>query len=366
MAVEDRLFRALAIARVVVTVNMVVLNAYRHDNFEHPTTALVVVLGLVLWTVLALWLFDAHRRRTPLLLVADLVVACAAMALTPLVKTESFNATIPGFWVMGALFAWAVHWHWKGGLAAGAALSATDLLIRDSVDQGNYGNVFLLMIGGPIVGYMCASLQRMAAERDAAERAAAAAEERTRLARAVHDGVLQVLAMVQRQGAAAGGEWARLGALAGEQERSVRSLIRQQDSLMAPSGATTDLAGALESLGTSHPVRVEVATPGGPVLLDSDRATEVVAVVRACLDNVLAHVGPDATAWVLLQASADAVVVSVRDDGDGIPPGRLEAAERDGRLGVASSIRGRIADLGGTASLDTGEWGTSWEIEVPR
>ena len=98
------------------------------------------------------------------LLGADLAVAVVAMALTPVVKTPAFNATIPGFWIMGALLAWALRWHWKGGLAAAAVLSVTDLLLRDSVDQGNYGNVFLVLLGGTIVGYMCASLQRMAAE----------------------------------------------------------------------------------------------------------------------------------------------------------------------------------------------------------
>jgi signal transduction histidine kinase len=266
---------------------------------------------------------------------------------------------------MGPLLAWAIHWHWKGGLVAAAALSLADLLPRTEIDQGNYGNVSLLLIGGPIVGYMCESLQRMARERDAAERAAAAAEDRTRLARAVHDGVLQVLAMTQRRGAAAGGEWAELGRLAGAQERSLRSLIRQQDTVPTAPEGRTDLAGALEAMATAHRVRVEVATPGGAVLVPSKVAEETVAVVRACLDNVLAHVGPDATAWVLAQAAPGAITISVRDDGPGIPPGRLEEAEAEGRLGVASSIRGRIAELGGTARVESGSWGTEWELTVP-
>lgn len=351
--------------RVVVTVNMVGLNAYRRDNFDHPDVALAVVLVLVAWTAAAIWLYRDRARRTSALLVADLAIAVAAMAVTVWVKGPDFNATIPGFWVMGALLAWAIHWHWKGGLAAAVALSVTDLLPRSEVDQGNYGNVFLVVIGGPIVGYMCESLQRMARERDAAEHAAAAAEERTRLARAVHDGVLQVLAMTQRRGAAAGGEWADLGRLAGEQERSLRSLIRQQDTVPTAAGGQVDLAGALEAMATAHPVRVEVATPGGAVLVDERIATETVDAVRACLDNVLTHVGPDASAWVLAQSAPDAVTVSVRDDGPGIAPGRLAAAASEGRLGVVSSIRGRIEDLGGTAVMDSGSWGTEWELTVP-
>ncbi len=351
--------------RVVVTINMVGLNAYRRDTFQHPTLGLAVVLALVAWTAAAIWLYHDRARRTSLLLVADLAIAVAAMALTPLVKTPDFNATIPGFWVMGALLAWAIHWHWKGGLVAAIALSVTDLLPRSDLDQGNYGNVFLVLIGGPIVGYMCESLQRMARERDAAERAAAAAEERTRLARAVHDGVLQVLTMTQRRGAAAGGEWADLGRLAGEQERSLRSLIRQQDTLPTAAEGRVDLAGALEAMATAHPVRVDVATPGGALLVDAHVATETVAAVRACLDNVLAHVGPEASAWVLAQAAPDAITISVRDDGPGIASGRLEQAEAEGRLGVVSSIRGRIEELGGTATMESGSWGTEWELTVP-
>ncbi|MCW2833992.1 MAG: hypothetical protein JWN68_1945 [Nocardioides sp.] len=362
----DRLFRALALVRVVVTLNLIVLNTYRRDNYDHPWAAVAVVAALVAWTGYAIWASSSARRRTTMFFVLDLGWAVGSLAATPLVKGADFNATIPGFWVMGALLAWAIRWHWKGGLAAATILSVTDLALRDSIDQANYGNVFLLMIGGPIVGYMCKSLQRMAVERDLAERAAAAAEERTRLARAVHDGVLQVLALVQRRGTGSdNADFAELAGLAGEQERALRSLIRQQGTV-TPDAAERDLAGMLEERGSSHRLRVEVATPGVPVAMPSAVAEEITAAVGACLDNVAHHVGPDARAWVLLEAMPDQVVVSVRDDGPGIPPGRLESAVEEGRMGVTGSIRGRIEDLGGSATLDTGSHGTEWELTVPR
>jgi signal transduction histidine kinase len=43
----------------------------------------------------------------------------------------------------------------------------------------------------------------------------------------------------------------------------------------------------------------------------------------------------------------------------------VDEAAAEGRLGVASSIRGRIEGLGGTATLQSGEWGTEWELTVP-
>ncbi len=361
------MFRALAILRVVVLVNAVALNVYRADNFDRPGLGVACVLLMVGWTVAMIAAYAEPARRTAYLLVADLGVALALMLVSPLVKGDDLRATVPGFWVMGALLAWAIHWHWRGGLVAGVALAAADLSVRSEVSQATYGNVFLLLIGGPIVGFMCESLQRMERQRDAAVRQAVSGEERARLARAVHDGVLQVLALVQRRGAELerlSPEFAALGRLAGEQEVALRSLIRQQD-VQDDTGAT-DLASALEALTRAVTLPVTVSAPGHPVELPAPVVSELVAAVRACLDNVATHVGPDAPAWVLLEETADEVTVSVRDEGQGIAADRLSEAEEQGRLGVSQSIVARVTELGGRAALDTGSHGTEWELVVPR
>ncbi|MFC7720653.1 ATP-binding protein [Nonomuraea recticatena] len=60
------------------------------------------------------------------------------------------------------------------------------------------------------------------------------------------------------------------------------------------------------------------------------------------------------------------MTVSVRDEGEGIEEGRLEQARAEGRLGVAQSIEGRVADLGGRVSIiSSGGEGTEVEITVP-
>ena len=168
---------------------------------------------------------------------------------------------------------------------------------------------------------------------------------------------------MQRRGAELGGDAAELGRLAGQQEAALRTLIREQDQVAAGTAGRTDLAAALVHLELRP--GVDVVTSGA-VELPAAVASELVAVVAACLDNVAQHVGPDARAWVLLEGFADQVTISVRDEGPGIPDGRLERAAADGRLGVSESIRGRIADLGGSARLTTGPHGTEWELVVPR
>ena len=352
--------------RVVVLLNALGLNLYRAGSFDHPAAGVACVVAMVAWTAFAIWAYAVPRRRTAVLLVLDLVVALALVLVSPVVKGPGMQATVPGFWVMGALLAWAIHWRWLGGLVAAVLLAVADLAVRSELTQSAYGNVFLLLIGGPIVGFMCASLAQMADERDRAERAAAAAAERARLARAVHDGVLQVLALVQRRGAELGGEAAELGRLAGEQETALRTLIRRQDAVAPTAGdgsATADLAAELSRLGSRT---VTVAAPAEAVVLAAEVVRELVAVVTACLDNVRVHIGADAPAWVLLESFPDRVELSVRDEGPGIPDGRLERAAEEGRLGVVESIRGRVADLGGRAVLSTGSFGTEWEIAVPH
>jgi signal transduction histidine kinase len=357
------MYRWLAVLRFVLVANTIALNVYR-GGFSHPVAAALALAALVVWTCVISWAYHAYSRRTTGWVLADMAVALVALALTGLVKDPGYHSTLPGFWVMATMFAWAIHWHLQGGVAAAVLLSAGDLLTRHYLSETVYGNLFLLLVGGAIVGLMVDSLVRSAARTAAAEREAAAATERTRLARAVHDGVLQALALVQRRAPELGPDGVVLGRLAGEQEQALRTLIRQQDAVDDTGTGVVDLVGALTAL--EHRAGVSVATPPDPVLLDRARAHEVVAVVAACLDNVVAHVGPDAPAWVLLEATPDTVLVSVRDEGPGIPAGRLEEAAAAGRLGVASSIRGRVADLGGTAELTTGSFGTEWELSVPR
>lgn len=362
--VQDTMFRALAALRLVVLLNSLGIYLWRYDGYDHPAVGALVMVVLVLWTAFSMWAYAAPHRRRPWLLVADLVVALAAIGISPYVKGEGLNATLPGFWVMGVVLAWAILWRWAGGLTAGVVVSVADLSIREDFSQKAYGNIFLLILGGTIVGFLSGLLQKMAAQRDRAERAAAAAEERQRLARVVHDGVLQALALVQRRAPELGPEGVELGQLAGEQEVRLRGLV-QQDSrdLLAPLG-DLDLVELLTALQTAH---VHVAVPGPRATMPAERASEVVSAVESCLSNVRHHVGRDADAWVLLEDLGDRWLVSVRDDGPGIPEGRLEASAAEGRLGVQQSIVGRLRDLGGTATVHSAPGqGTEWELSVPR
>ena len=76
-----------------------------------------------------------------------------------------------------------------------------------------------------VVGHLARLAAEVETERRHVLEVEAANRERERLARDIHDSVLQVLALVQRRGAEVGGEAAELGRLAGEQEAALRALV---------------------------------------------------------------------------------------------------------------------------------------------
>ena len=377
--VETTLFRVLIVLRLVVLAYALTLNVVRFDEFARPALAAVALALMTGWSAFTSWAYDAPRRRTLSLYAADLAAAVLLVLSTPVVQSQAMldrhASTVPTFWVMAPVLAWAVGRGWPQAVGAAVVVSLADLSVRAQVFGATWGNIFLLVLAAGVVGYAAGILREAAEIRAAAERAAAVHEERTRLSRAVHDGVLQVLALVQRRAANAGPggdrDLTELARLAGEQETALRALVqfdaRTRDvsgTLDAAAGGSVDLMVALETLQSPQ---VTVAGPVGSVMLPRQDAGELAAVVSACLDNVCAHVGDDAPAWVFVEDLGDAVVVSVRDEGPGIPEGRLEEAAVEGRLGVASSIRGRMAELGGRAELTTGPHaGTEWELTLPR
>jgi len=385
--VETALWRALAVFRVVVLGFAVAVAFASWDELRRPAVAAAVLAVMTVWTVVQPLLVARARttsrtgggstpsrtegvpRPLTAVLVADLALAVGMILVTPLAQSPEQLArhtfTLPSYWVSAAVLGWAVAYGWRGGLAAGAVVAVTDLAIRDTYTGSTVSNVFLLLAAGGLIGYVVQLVREAAGAWAQAVEMAAVTAERERLARAVHDGVLQVLAMVQRRGRELGGEAAELGRLAGEQEASLRALLRSRGAPVdqaAAAGHLLDLTRFLEPMSSST---VSVAGPGVPVPLPVPQARELAAAVEEALGNVRRHCPPGTRAWVLVEDLPGEVVVSVRDEGPGIPDGRLAAAVAEGRLGVDRSIRGRLADLGGRADLTTGAGGTEWELRVP-
>jgi signal transduction histidine kinase len=240
------------------------------------------------------------------------------------------------------------------------------VLVRAAVFGQALNGLVLLLLAGVIVGHVSRLAAELEAERQRVIEVEAAGRERERLARDIHDSVLQVLALVQRRGAEAGGAAAELGRLAGQQEAALRALVGSRTGGTAAGAApgNVDLRSVMLPAQTD---RVTVSVPAQPVLVSNAAAGELASAMHAALDNVRRHCGERAHAWVLVEDEPGSVTVTIRDDGPGIADGRLAEAAAAGRLGVSHSIHGRLRDLGGSASISSvlGE-GTEVELRLPR
>ncbi|WP_235036554.1 MacS family sensor histidine kinase [Actinomadura sp. K4S16] len=381
---ETALWRAVAVYRGLALCYAAILIAMNSGGYAHPLGGWAVLAAMAVWTGYASFAFgpasfplDGLGRRARALLAADLAVAAACVLATAWVETTRHitagRPTLPVSWVAAAVLSWAVAGGRRAGLAAAAVLAAANLAVHavagtaGGIGGTTINGIVLLFLAGLVVGHVVRLAREAEARLARAVELEAATRERERLARRIHDSVLQVLAMVQRRGGELGGEAAELGRLAGEQEAALRSLIGA-GSAPPPEPPGTGAGTDLRPLLTGHAsTSVTVSTPATEVRLPPHAAREVEAAVAAALDNVRRHCGDGARAWVLLEDGAGEVTVSVRDDGPGMPPGRLDRAAADGRLGVAQSIRGRIADLGGTVTIFSAEGdGTEIEMTVPR
>jgi signal transduction histidine kinase len=374
LSFEVTLWRALAVFRLATLGYATLLVARNFTAFDHRYAAWVMVAVMGAWSLLSIAGYAAIRGRPelarllgPLLAVDFLITAGILLSSRWVEGTDTLStgtATLPVTWMACPVLAIAVARGRSLGAAAAVGMGACDLIARGVFNQATYTGTAIMVMAALAVGHVAGlAVQtqqqlRLAAEREAATR------ERERLARGIHDSVLQVLALVQRRGNELGGEAADLGRLAGEQEAALRALVGP-----AP-GADPVPAGLVDlrvMLGRHASPDVSISAPATGVWLPARAAHELTLAVAAAIENVRRHCPDGVRAWILVEDEPGDVTVTVRDDGPGIPAGRLEQAAAEGRLGIAQSVCGRVRDLGGTVTVTSaaGE-GTEIEMRLPR
>lgn len=386
MSVELPLWRALTAYRILTMLYAVGIFVHAREDYRRPLVAVGYLAVLVVWTLATLPRVANAQNCTKRFLGVDLTIALTGILLTRVADPgHGDGPTLPSIWTAGAVLAFALKGGWRWAAFASSLVAVASIVQRQPPTRDTLHNVLLVWVASIAIGYVVEVAR--ASERTLARalEIEAATRERERLARDIHDSVLQVLVMVQRRGTALGGEAADLGRLAGEQEVALRTLVSgglttaSRMSEDVSQGAVVRAVDEPDKTGGGGPCDlrtllaryagslVTLSEPGAPVLLPAAAARELTAAVSAALDNVKRHAGAEAQAWVLVEDWADEVIVTVRDDGPGIAEGRLAQAEGEGRLGVAQSIRGRLRDIGGTAELISlpGQ-GTEVELKIPR
>ena len=364
-----QMWRVVSLYRAITLGYAAVLIIRDHGSYAHPGGGLAALAVMACWTGVTITAYRREAGRAAWLIAADLCVAAALILSTRWIDTAArINTgapTIPAAWAAAPVLACAVAGGPWAGLAGGLLISAADFAEHPVLVPGDstFNGTVLLLIAGGVGGYLVRLGLRAEETIESAARRDAAASERERIARGIHDSVLQVLALVSSRGRALGGEAAELGRLAGEQEAALRALLAA-DGQQGPQRGLLDVRGLVEPFTGA---RITVSCPATPVLLPAATATALGGAVTAAIHNVVRHAGPGARAWVLVEDEGAQVRVSVRDDGAGFGDGRLAAAAAEGRLGVSYSIVGRLREAGGTACVTSSPGlGTEVELRVPR
>jgi signal transduction histidine kinase len=310
----------------------------------------------------------AFRRRAPVAVFAGVMLACGA----ELVFVDEFIAANGGALV--ALYTLVAHAPRRlAAVGLGVALAGTIPFALHFDELGSAGAfltwlvlVLHLLLAAALGDHMHGrarerqSLRQrarlLAAERDQ-KAAIAAAAERARIARELHDVVSHSLAVVIAQ--ADGGRYAAeqdpraataaLHTIAttareaqAEMRRALGVLGERPDDPLRPEPGVDDL-GTLVERSREAGLRVELAEEGSRRPLAPAAALAVYRVAQEALTNVLKHAGAGATATVALGWEPDLVTLVVRDDGAGIAD-----AGGDGHGRGLAGMRERVESRGGT------------------
>lgn len=199
-------------------------------------------------------------------------------------------------------------------------------------------------------------------------------DERTRVARELHDTLEQGLAGIALQLEAVTGT---LGSATDRARRpldlarqmlrySLEEARRSVLDLRSQALETADLAGALADMAagmaSTAGVTADVRIVGEPRRLDAEREHHLLRIGLEAVTNALKHARPGRID-IELRFTATTVDLVVRDDGCGMASG--EASAPVGQFGLRG-IRERVDKLGGALRIDSGhESGTTLAVTVP-
>jgi signal transduction histidine kinase len=199
--------------------------------------------------------------------------------------------------------------------------------------------VVFYVLGGAAAGYLVRLLRR-------AEGEISAARAREEVARTLHDGVLQTLAVVERRA----GDPA-LARLAHEQERELREFLFGI-GLDSPATGAPDLGVALRAAAArcedAFGGRVQVLVAEDLPALGAPSVGALAGAAGEALVNAGKH-GRASRVQVYVEPDDNGgVFCSVKDDGVGFDP----EATPEG-VGLSRSIRGRIGEAGGRVEIQS-------------
>ena len=366
---DASILRSIAVIRLLLIVWMTIVLVVARGHLAESPLAIGAVATAGAWSAWMWWL-NNQRPATPTIagsLLGDptkrtwlttIELAIGAMLLTAdrFVWDTNPGQRLASAWPLAAIFQFGVLRGRRAGALAGVALGlANGIAIAGSsaaigsvrefarlngdasrVTIGIASTIALYALAGYAAGAVTDRLRT-------AERTVSEAKVRAEIARELHDGVLQTLAIVQRRS-----EDADLAQLARDQERNLRSFL------------AGDLTATELTLGAAIRAQAQLAERRFGV---STRGLRGCQTIGEALTNAGKHgEAKKITVFVDVEDAVntpdDVLFVSVKDDGCGFDPVSTE----EGR-GIQQSIRARIEDIDGSVTV-TSSPGSGTEVTL--
>lgn len=344
-----------------------------------PFLLMVSIVGLS-WITGRAWQILAPRIVAhPLLFALDMAVSFGALAVSGSVAGPFFLCTVVTAAVAGLLY------RWQGMLAVAALQILFYYLVYALTSEGSVASTFQTVLGQPfyypLAGFAGVALRRLLdeyAEQESARRDAevhaAAADERARLAREMHDSLAKTLRgialaasalplWVERDSERAVAEARRIAEAAEIASREARDLLTElrAEALVRPLAEV--IAELAERWSEETGTRADLDLDGGLDLPPAARH-EVVAILGEALTNIERHADADLVEIRMVGVDAD-LVLSVRDHGCGFELPELPDLARDGHYGLVG-LTERAERIGAEVTLDSEPGtGTTLTLRVP-
>ena len=348
------MLRGLAVLRWATWLWSAGVVATASDRLARPGLAVLLLGAALVVTVLGTRIaIDAGRRLPVWFVSAELVVGFCLLAGEGFAFEEGHafagRQGLAGGWpVVGVIGAGVALGPWRAAPAGavvglGRLVGAVTNGVRDlDGDQvaSLVSTVAFYALYGAVAGWVGGLLRR-------AEIEVAVTRARDEVARTLHDGVLQTLALVERRTAAQDPD---LALLARQTDRDLRMFLYERPAAGSGTGdLVTALRAAASRAAQAHDLDVSVSVVDDGLRLDPATTEAVVGAVAEAVANVGKHARAHRAVVFAQREDDGSVFVSVRDDGDGFDPAAVPAD----RQGIARSVVGRLADVGGRAEVDS-------------
>jgi signal transduction histidine kinase len=274
-------------------------------------------------------------------------------------QAQVSGQTVAGIWPLPAILLAAVAGGVAWGVGVGVFLSGARVVAvvvaagsagpsgRDLLGASTTGLSWIVF--GAVSGTIILLLRR-------AQHQLAEAEARDRIARDLHDGVLQTLALIERRS-----DSVDIARLARDQERDLRSYLfgDRAESENLPAALRR---AAARTEGSWPATAVTVTVTDDVPELRADQIEAVVGAATEALTNAAKHGhAGHAVVFADVDETTGGLFLSIKDDGQGFDPATVTEG-----VGMVRSIRGRVEHLGGRVEFASSTSdGTEVRIAVP-